>query len=152
MIDYTHFNLNDVDPTFQNVDTGMKSLRLAKLEFKILTIQNGKKAQAEGPYEAPIVNGRFIVFNDEAFSGRRIQYTFWLDNAVDQKGLKRLMDAIGVQQEAGESLEDLCKRVSTLEPAPEFKVFVTEKPGRGLKDDGTPQMENTIKWNQVSPL
>ena len=148
VIDFTHWNVMDIDPAFETVGQGVKAFRLAKLEYKTIVPKSGKNQGVE----VPIVSGRFIVINDDTFSGRRLNHTFWLDNTYDQKGLRRLVDAIGVPQTPGESIEDFCKRVSSLEPAPEFKTFLAEVEKGVDEVTGKPIKDNQMKWNQVSPV
>ena len=69
VIDFTHWNVMDIDPAFETVGQGVKAFRLAKLEYKTIVPKSGKNQGVE----VPIVSGRFIVINDNTFSGRRIE-------------------------------------------------------------------------------
>jgi hypothetical protein len=73
--------------------------------------------------------------------------TFWTSNPVDLKDLRRLADATGVVQEAGETISDWGTKFESLNPPAELKVFVGQE-----KEYNNPESTvNVLKFNQAQP-
>jgi hypothetical protein len=139
--EFDYFQLSEVDPTFKPLEVGPRTLQLLKLEPKIIEPKKGKH-QGE---KVLVLNGSFLVINDETYSGRRLYNTFWLTNSFDQKSLRRLSDGVGIPQEPGEGIKDWAVRMSQSQPT--FKVFVDQKIDGN--DGSTNTYKNEIKWANI---
>jgi hypothetical protein len=145
---FEYFNLNDIDPTFHAIETGIYGFRVNKMEYKTVVPKSGKNQGVE----VPLIQGNFTVINHDQFSGRRLRHTFWLTNTFDQKSLRRLMDATGILQEPGEPLSAYVERFSAAEPPAEFKTYVVKVTKEEDPLTGKPGEDNEMKWNNVQPI
>ena len=142
-VEFEHIIIMQIDPTFKPIDEGFYTLQVNKLTPKTGVAKSGKNSGK--PYM--FLNGSFTVVNDENFSGRKLWKSFWASNPVDLKDLRRLADATGVVQEAGQTLSEYAAVYETLNPPAQFKVFVgTENDYRDAN-----ATVNVIKFAQAQP-
>jgi len=143
-VEFEHINIMEIDPTFKPINEGFYTLQVNKLTPKTITPSKGKN-QGKAVL---VLNGSFTVVGDDAFSGRKIWKSFWASNPVDLKDLRRLADATGVTQDAGQTLSEYAQTFETLNPPAEFKVFLATQ--ADYRDPT--QMVNEIKFNQAQPV
>lgn len=146
MSDFNYINIMDIDPTFQPVAKGPRTLEVTKLTPKTYIGKPGSKYEGQ---EQMLINGSFTVVDDAEFNGRRIFQTLFASSAYDLKGLRRLADATGVTQETGETFSDWLSSFEQLNPPARFKAFVdvVDKPDR----EGNIVPTNVISFSNVKP-
>ena len=153
MTDQTNFdyvNLNEVDPNDTLVDTGVYTIEVSNAEKKTFTYKSGKSAGEEGFY----YNFRLTVVDDAKFAGTSIFTTLFPSNGTS-KQLRRLMDAVGIQQKDGESVTDWLTNLKNERvrfKAPVQQVPDVNKDGvpnpRTVLPDGSPKIINKVDlWN-----
>lgn len=142
--EFSHINLNEIDPTFQAIDEGFYMLQVNKLTAKVVTPKAGKNAGRQ----VLVLNGSYTLVNDDQYSGRKFWKSFWTSNPVDLKDLRRQMDATGVVQEEGQSLEEYAATFETLNPPAELRIFI----GKEADYRNPEQTVNVLKFAQAQPV
>ena len=150
-------NLNEIDPSQKNLPEGVYTFQIVKSAFV------RKEATKDKPAYA-VVKLQFAVVDHPELAGRRMFGDFYM-NDFNLKNLRRIMDATGVSQEPGEPLTGWVERLGQLQPT--FKVPVVEKQateylgkdaeGKPIrhpkfKENGEPELENSINWFKVMPV
>ena len=141
-------NLSEVDPNQQVLPQDLYTLKILKAEKK-----DGVSKSTGKDYS--MVKMIFAVVDHPEFSGRRL-YDSFFPNPGGLKALRRVMDATGIAQVAGEPLTDWLKQLSVEQPT--FKTFIkveddVDKNGDALSLDfkGETAKRNRINWYQVQP-
>lgn len=151
--DLLHIHLSEIDPANKPVPQNVYTLSINKAALKDFVYKNGKKAGETG-YRAAFT---FIITDDPEYSGRRLYDSVFIDSRLALRGLRRLMDATGIEQAPGEPLDEWLVRLAAEQP--KVKILVTNEPdvdwqgnARTTKADGvTPQDVNKINWREVQP-
>lgn len=142
--EFEYFNIMDVDPSAKPIEKGVYKLRLTKVESTVIVPAKGKNAGQE----TTVVKGAFTVIDDDRYSGRKLWNDFWLSNTFAQKQLRKLADATGITQDAGEALAGWLGRLTEFQP--EFKVFVEVE--SYTDREGKVGEKNVINFFQASPV
>lgn len=125
---FTHLNLNEVDDSIKPIEPGVYTLEINKLEPVYRTI-----SKPDSPFcgqSVLVLKGSYTIVDDESYSGRKLWHDFWTPFKGAQIGLKRQMNATGVVQTDGESLEEYAKQFATLNPPARFQAPVTKEADR----------------------
>jgi hypothetical protein len=142
--EFDHINIMDIDPTFKPIDPGFYTLQVNKITPKVTEPKSGKNVGKS----LLMLNGSFTVVNHENFAGRKLWKTFWTNNPVDLKDLRRLADATGVTQSPDQTLSEYVKTFEELAPPAEFNIFIGVE--ADYRDPNT--MVNSLKFNQAQPV
>lgn len=142
--EFDYINLNDVDTTFQPVETNVYTLELNKLTPTIVTPQKGNFAGQQ----VLVLKGSYTIVDDEKNSGRKLFNDFWMNREINKKLLRKQADAIGVHQVEGQTLSDYAAQFETLSPSARFQVQVVKRPD--FNDPNTPV--NEIKFFTAKPV
>lgn len=146
---FKYVNLNEIDPSFTNIEPGFYNLRISKAEMReyVSKKETAKLAIGQTGY---YVNFALTVVGHEKFSGRKL-FESLFENDFTFKCLRRIADATGVPQSG--SLEDWLKELQTISPVVKLKVDVVSDVNRDgtanpktVKPDGTPGEKNVISW------
>jgi hypothetical protein len=150
--DFNYVNLQEIDPAFETLPTNLYTLQVQKAELKEFVYKPGsEKAGQTGSF----VKFQFVVVDHDTYSGRRVFETLF-PSTFTFKGLRRLMDATGVVQEAGAPLTEWLGTLTN--ESPKFKIMVeqaedVDKNGVAKNTDfkGNPAKINRLRWNNVQP-
>jgi hypothetical protein len=148
---FDHIHLSEVDPNFSNIAPGVYTIQPQLASLAEFTYKQGERAGQTGQY----VKFRFVVTDDETYSGRRL-YESLFPNQMTFKILRRISDATGIQQETGEPLADWLTKLASEQP--KFRVQIVEEPDlnrdgtpKALDVNGDPVKVNKVVWKQVLP-
>ena len=149
--DFVYVNLQDIDPNFSTLPSNNYTLQVQKAELKEFTYRNGSKAGTQGTRVA----FQFVVVDDADYSGRKV-YESMFPSTFSFKALRRLADATGTPQDAGEPLADWLTKLANEQV--KFNIFVDQvedldKDGNARSTDfkGNPAKVNRINWKEVRP-
>jgi len=140
-IGYEYVNLNEVDPTMKPVPKDYYTLKILKAEMKNTTYKTGDKAGQPLAF----VKFSLAITDHPEFAGRRIFPKPLFDGNSSYKKLRRLMDATGIPQEAGQPLDAWLAALS--EQQPTFKGPVIQVADR--RDPSV--MDNDVDFWGVAP-
>lgn len=104
--DFEYLNLADVNPEIQPIPEGEYTFRIISAERNTFTYKtdNPKKGISAGDASSYIKFGLAIV-DDAEWAGRRVYQTLFPDNNTPRY-LRLIMDATGVAQDAGTTLDE----------------------------------------------
>lgn len=149
--DFSYVNLQEIDPAYSTLPTAVYTLQLQKASVKSFTYKNGDKAGQTGSF----ASFQFVVLDDPEFSGRKL-FDSKFPSQGTLKDLRRLMDATGIVQEAGEDLGEWLGRVAN--ESPKVKILVIQKEDldkngnpKSLDFQGKPAKVNVLNWREVQP-
>lgn len=153
-VDFENVNLNDIDPSFKNVEEGFYNLRLNRFSTAEYDVKEFRKDGTPNPdagQKKKRLNLGFVVVDDEKFAGRQIFITAF-PNGYFLAGLRRIMDATGVQMDSNETLFEYLQRLVDTDPAAVFKGKVTEVEDDFRPNaDGSPGKKNEIDFRNIQP-
>jgi len=151
-VGFEYVDLNEVDPSFKPIPPSIYTLRVLKAERKAFTYKTGDKAGTEGSY----VKFQLAITDDPSYSGRRL-FPALFSNARAFRGLRKLMDATGIQQEPGTTLDVWLAALTEAQPTYKQKVKYAAKYNKETKqeevvlnDKGEPA-DNDVDWNEIQP-
>ncbi len=156
MTAFSHTNLNDVDPNFTPIATNTYSLRVVSAELVPYTDKNTGE-------EKERVSLGLTIFNDPDFSGRRVWESFF-EGDFALKNLRRIMDASGIPQNPGESIESWLNRLVVEQAEVRVPIVLEDDmikdkttkeliPNpRTVKLDGSPSQRNRVDWFRIAPV
>jgi hypothetical protein len=145
---WSYVNLNDVDPNFTAIPDDFYNLGVIQAELKPFD------KTATGGTKGEFVKLAFSIRNHPTLTGRRVYPDPMFLNNFNLAALRRIMDATGVQQAPGESLESWLKSLQAVGPTVKLKVetipdvnFKTGVPNPySMKPDGSPGTKTIINY------
>jgi hypothetical protein len=150
--DFLHIHLSEIDPNNSTLPTGVYTAQLTRAAYKEFEYKTGPKAGTNGA----AASLGFVIINDPDNSGRKLSDFLNLAYDFNLKSLRRLSDAAGVPQNAGEPLDEFLARLQAEQVT--VKLFVTEEDDKDwttkqVKVDvyGNPVKTNKINWREVQP-
>jgi len=143
---FEYIHLNDIDPNFAPIETGVYSLQLKELKRRVYFYKADHPSViagdvAEGEVKGDRITSRCVITDHPELSGRQVWNTLW-PNQSTFKALRRLADATGIIQDDEEGFDAWLQRVE--EEAPRFKCLVRNK------QKGN-DIETSVDFFQVQP-
>jgi len=148
--DFSHVNINDINPDFEAIETDFYPVQLVKVQeftkvFEEL-IKSGPNAGNPNPragQEYKQLSLHFAIVDGE-FAGRRVFKTLFEGSTKDYKFVARVARAVSIPQEdTDSSLAEYLTRISEAEVP--FKAKINKTP-----DD--PYNDNAIDEFDIQPL
>lgn len=148
-INFSHVDLNDVSPDFENLPEGFYTLRWVKGVVK-------EKIRDDGS-QVSWVSGRFVVTGPDEVAGTavvgRTLFDSFFANKWGLRTLRWIADKTGI---IGGPIDQWLEEMNTAQP--EFRVTITEQEDRDR--DGNPRSldfkgecakVNRIVWRDIQP-
>lgn len=143
---WEYINVNDVDPNFTAIPDDFYNLRIIQAELKTFD------KTATGGTKGSLVKLGFAITNHPSLSGRRVYPDGMFLNDFNQKALRRISDATGVQQTG--DFPAFLKKLAAVGPVVKLKVetvpdvnFKTGAPNPfNMKPDGSPGTKTIINY------
>jgi hypothetical protein len=152
---FEHINLNDVDDARKPIPEGVYTFEVNKLDPVYKKVQT-PTSEFYGQDQL-VLKGSYTIVDDPNFSGRKIWEDFRPAYRFAQVNLKKQMDATGVIQQDGESLNDYAAQFALLNPPARFQALLRcgfDK--RDLGANGEPlegtKPRNSISWFTSKPV
>lgn len=141
---FDHVHLSEVDPSFKILDAGVYLLQLQKAQIKTYLFKPDNKKGIPAGTEGSYLNLTWVVVDDPNFAGRK-QFETLFPGEFTFKILKRIADASGIQQQAGQTLADWAEEITR--EAPKMRRLIKVVPDVNFKT-GVP---NSYKADGVTP-
>ena len=111
--DFEYLNLAEVNPDIPNIPEGSHDFQIISAERNKFTYKqdNPERGITAGD-EASYIKFGLAVINDAENAGRRVYQTLFPDNKTP-RALRLLMDATGITQTSGMSLDEWLKSLVT---------------------------------------
>lgn len=130
-LNFDHVNLKEVDPNASNVPDGPYTFQVAGVYPKTYPVKKeGIPTGETGNY----VSVRFAIINDERYTGRSTFETFF-PNKGSAKMFRKIMDATGIPQADGQSIEEWLRTLQTQGASFDSSLLTKQE-----KDNRTGQM------------
>lgn len=155
---FDHVDLNQIDPNFSTLPQDMYTLRILKAEKRTY-------AKKDGSGDGQFMSFNFAVVDHPTLSGRRFYDSLFPSNYAFRV-LRRIADFTGIQQNAGEPLEEWLKTLTETQPLIKMLVGYRSKrvkkvdPATGVESwenevvlndaTGKPQ-DNAVDWREMQP-
>lgn len=143
---FEHVNLNDVDDSRKALPENVYTFEVNKLDPVYKKIQN-PSSEFYGK-EVLVLKGSYTIVDDQNYSGRKVWTDFYTVYKFALVNLKKQMNATGVTQADGESLQDYAEQFATLNPPARFQAILTAKPD---KRDPEGPIRNEINFYTAKP-
>jgi len=150
---YDHINIMEIDPSFKPISEGFYTFQINKAQGSIVTPKAGKNAGNE----LLVLKFSLTLVGDDQYSGRKFWPSFWANNPVDLRNLRKLAEATAVTQTSGQTLTEYTSGFELLDPPAEFKCLLDPPAefkclvqiGKNYK---TGEPENVFVWNTTQPV
>jgi hypothetical protein len=150
---FEYIDLNEIDPSFKALPEAFYTLRVLKAERKTFDYKNGPKAGTSGD----MLKFQFAVTDDPSYSGRRLFPAVFPGNKRALRGLRKLADATGIQQEPGTAIDTWLAALTEVQPTFKQKVKYAAKWNKDtqqeevvLNEKGEPA-DNDVDWAEIQP-
>ena len=145
-------DLNEIDPFDKPVPRDVYTLKVLGINKKEFQYKKDSKTAKAGD-TGQLINLTLAITNHPEYAGRRFNETLFMRRQSLQI-LRRLMDATGVVQEPGTTLDDWMKTMSEVQPEVKVPVLIvpdTERDGTVKVDPATGKTldKNVILWKEV---
>lgn len=139
---FEHINLNQVDPNASSVPDGPYNFQVAGIYPKTYTVKSGENVGSTGNY----VSVRFAITGDDRYTGRSTFETFF-PNKASAVMFRKIMDATGIVQGDGQSIEEWLRELQTSGAAFASSLQMREDK---QKDGSTKPTQHLNLW-EVAP-